>query len=257
MVKPLYPLRDKPPTLKKKKPEAAPQQPLWKNPYIISVAVITVVLAGAVVSHTMSGGKMDASSVTGSQKENSMLSFLKPSKYFSSKSKNLGEAQKEQLQKMGIDSTAESMGLKVETKNLREERRVLAMRKYEASRETADRRVKEKEEQRERLQSGTALQLKDAVMAAEDSGTLGIMKLERLLDEKLLTTGGDSADLDVLIFAYDRLAKAYENKNMEEKAKEAYLNEFKLLKSKAPDSQGPDWDNAISNIEQLTAKPSR
>ena len=94
-------------------------------------------------------------------------------------------------------------------------------------------------------------------MAAEDSNTLGIMKLEGMLKEKLLTSGGDRADLDVYIFAYERLAKAYEKKNMEEKAKEAYLNAFKLMKVQAPESQGPDWDSAIGNVEQINARPTR
>ena len=84
-----------------------------------------------------------------------------------------------------------------------------------------------------------------------------IEKLETLLDEKLRHTGGDSLDADVLIFACDRLARAYQKRNMDAKAKEAYINAFKLMKSQAPESQGPDWDDAISNVEQLRTKTSR
>jgi hypothetical protein len=40
---------------------------------------------------------------------------------------------------------------------------------------------------------------------------------------------------------------------MYDKAKEAYVNSFKLMKRQAPDEQGPDWDSAISNVEQLNA----
>ncbi len=263
MVKPLYPLSDISPDQRKRMKDAEKARKeyilsLCKNPYIISVVSIVLVLVIVIIVHSSgTSNKLDTSADLSNGNDGS-FSFLKPSKYFSSsKTKDIGAAQKEQLKQMGIDDHVESMGIKVEAKNLREERKILAMRKYEASRQTAERRIKEKEEHRQKLNSATSLQLKDAVMAAEDSGTLGIMKLEGLLKEKLLTSGGDRADLDVYIFAYERLAKAYENKNMEEKAKEAYLNAFKLMKVQAPESQGPDWDNAISNVEQLNARPTR
>ena len=263
MVKPLYPLSDISPDKRKKMKDAEKARKeyilqLCKNPYLISVVVVVLVLVVVIVIHSFGGGnKLDASAKLSNKGEDS-FSFLKPSKYFSSsKTKDIGTAQKEQLKQMGIDEKVESMGIKVEAKNLREERKILAMRKYEASRQTAERRIKEKEEHRQKLNSSTSLQLKDAVMAAEDSNTLGIMKLEGMLKEKLLSTGGDSADLDVYIFAYERLAKAYEKKNMEEKAKEAYLSAFKLMKVQAPESQGPDWDNAIGNVEQINARPTR
>ena len=263
MVKPLYPLSDISPDQRKRMKDAEKARKeyilsLCKNPYLISVVSVILVLIIVVVIHSSrSSNKLDTSANL-SNKGESSFSFLKPSKYFSSsKTKDIGAEQKEQLKQMGIDDHVESMGIKVEAKNLREERKILAMRKYEASRQTAERRIKEKEEHRQKLNSSTSLQLKDAVMAAEDSNTLGIMKLEGLLKEKLLTSGGDRADLDVYIFAYERLAKAYENKNMEEKAKEAYLNAFKLMKVQAPESQGSDWDNAIGNVEQINARPTR
>jgi hypothetical protein len=263
MVKPLYPLSDISPDQRKRMKDAEKARKeyilsLCKNPYIISVVSIVLVLVIVIIVHSSgASNKLDTSADLSNKNEGS-FSFLKPSKYFSSsKTKDIGAAQKEQLKQMGIDDHVESMGIKVEAKNLREERKILAMRKYEASRQTAERRIKEKEEHRQKLNSATSLQLKDAVMAAEDSGTLGIMKLEGLLKEKLLTSGGDRADLDVYIFAYERLAKAYENKNMEEKAKEAYLNAFKLMKVQAPESQGPDWDTAIGNVEQINARPTR
>lgn len=262
MVKPLYPLSDiRPEERKKKQDEAKARKAyiiqLCKNPYILSVAAIILVLIVVVVVHSSrSKNVLDASANPSGQKEGG-FSFLRSSKYFNSKAQDIGQSQKEQLKQMGIDDSVESMGVRVEARNLREERKILAIRKYEASRQTAERRVKEKEEQREKLSSGTARQLRDAVMAAEDSNTLGVMKLERLLEEKLLSTGGDSKDVDALIFAYDRLARAYQNKNMESKAKEAYINAFKLMKFQAPDTQGPDWDNAINTVEQIRAKPSR
>ncbi|HQB84214.1 MAG TPA: hypothetical protein PLR50_12005, partial [Candidatus Rifleibacterium sp.] len=66
--------------------------------------------------------------------------------------------------------------------------------------------------------------------------------------------GGSSEDVDALVYAYDRLAKVYENKNMQNKAKDAYVNIFKLMKRQAPETQGPDWDSAINSIEQLPVK---
>ncbi len=264
MVKPLYPLSDISPDKRKRMKDAEKARKeyiiqLCKNPYLISVVSVVIVLVVVIIVHSYrASNKLDASANLSNNKNDGAFSFLKPSKYFSSsKTKDIGAAQKEQLKQMGIDDKVESMGIKVEAKNLREERKILAMRKYEASRQTAERRLKDREEHRQKLNSSTSLQLKDAVMAAEDSGTLGIMKLEGLLKEKLLTSGGDSAELDVYIFAYERLAKAYEKKNMEEKAKEAYLNAFKLMKVQAPDSQGPDWDNAIGNVEQINARPTR
>ncbi len=263
MVKPLYPLSDISPDKRKKLKDAEKARKayiiqLCKNPYLISIVVIIFILITVIIIHsTRSSNKLNASATVSAQGE-SGFSFLRPSKYFSrSKVKDIGTLQKEKLKEMGIDDKVESMEIKVEAKNLREERKILAMRKYEASRQTAERKVKEKEERRQRLNSSTSLQLKDAIMAAEDSNTLGIMKLEGMLNEKLLSTGGDSADLDVYIFAYERLAEAYQKKNMEVKAKEAYINAFKLMKYQAPESQGPDWDNAISNLEQITARSSR
>jgi hypothetical protein len=181
------------------------------------------------------------------------LSFLKPSKYFGSGPSDL-RVRQQQLARMGIATESAAMNRKFEAKDLREERHILAIQKYEASRETSARFQQEREELRRKLSSPTSMQLKDAVMSLEDSDNLGIMKLESLLEEKLLSQGAAREDLDVLVFAYDRLAKVYENKNMQEKAKEAYVNIFNLMKKQAPDSQGPDWDSAISNVEQLTVK---
>jgi uncharacterized protein YgiB involved in biofilm formation len=128
------------------------------------------------------------------------------------------------------------------------------MRKFEATRETALRRKEEKERLRARLNSPASMQLKDAVMALEASDNLGIMKMERLLEEKLLEKGAKSEDLDVIIYAYDSLAKVYEEKNMQEKAKQAYVNAFKLMKRQAPKEQAPEWNEAISQVEQMKTK---
>lgn len=110
---------------------------------------------------------------------------------------------------------------------------------------------------KKKYETGTSSQLKEAVMSLEDSDLLGIMRLERLLEEKLLSKGAESQDLEALVFAYTQLAKTYEKKQMQDKAKDAYINAFKLMKKQAPETQGPDWDNAIRNVEQMNAKSSR
>jgi hypothetical protein len=244
MVRPLYPPRKKAPP---------PPPPLWKNPQLIGIGAIVVVLIIVSVYHFFSSGVIDPAALPGGQKKDGFMSFLKPSSYFKPDSK-VAELEKEKLTKMGINESVDALNSSVEAKDLREQRRILAMRKFEASRETAVRKEKEKEVLRRKLNSPTSLQLKDAIMALEASDNLGIMKLERLLEEKLHDSGAKSEDLDVIIYAYDSLAKVYESKNMQEKAKESYISAFKLMKKRAPPEQGPDWDNAIDNVEQMKTK---
>ena len=248
MVRPLYPLRNPP-----GKKQLPPAPPLWKNPHLLGAGAIVLVLMLVFVVHVSRSGKINPEANPDGSESGGVFSFLKPSKYFGGKPRDL-KIHQEQLVKMGIASQSEALNRKIEAKNLREERRILAIQKYEASRETAARFQKDREELRRRLQTPTSMQLKEAVMALEDSDTLGIMKLERLLEEKLLSQGGSGEDVDALVYAYDRLAKAYESKNMQAKAKEAYVSIFRLMKRQAPDSQGPDWASAISTIEQLPVK---
>lgn len=244
MVRPLYPPRKK---------ELPPPPPLWKNPQLVGSAVIIIVLAVIFVYHFFSAGVIDPEAVPGGKSSSGMFSFLKPSKYFKS-DKKVAEVQNQKLKEMGINESVQALKNDFQAKDLREERRILSMRKYEATRETAEKRQQGREELRRKLSSPTSLQLKDAITSLEASDNLGIMKLERLLEEKLMTQGANREDLDVIIFAYDSLAKVYEDKQMYDKAKEAYVSSFKLMKRKAPDEQGPDWDNAIGNVEQLNTK---
>ncbi|NLV93728.1 MAG: hypothetical protein GX031_04140, partial [Candidatus Riflebacteria bacterium] len=185
--------------------------------------------------------------------------FSLNSKYFESgKTKDLSQIQQEKLERMGIKAeSSEVLSKKLAAKDFREERRLMAISKYEAIREQADRRMREQDEKRKKYETGTSSQLKEAVMSLEDSDLLGIMRLERLLEEKLLSKGAESQDLEALVFAYTQLAKTYEKKQMQDKAKDAYINAFKLMKKQAPETQGPDWDNAIRNVEQMNAKSSR
>lgn len=249
MVRPLYPLKNQP----GKKGPAEPPQPAWKNPQLISAVAVVLILGVVFVYHFSRSGIIDPQANAGGTSEG-LMEFLKPSKYFSNKTGDIQKNYSQQLAKMGIATQSEVLNRKVEAEDLREQRQIMSIQKYEASREASAKFQQEREELRRRLSSPTSLQLKDAVIALEDSDNLGIMKLESLLEEKLLTKGADREDLDVIVHAYDSLAKVYERKNMPEKAKEAYVNVFKLMKKQAPDSQGPDWDNAISNVEQINVK---
>lgn len=250
MVRPLYPLKN-PPGRKSAQPAVSP----YKNPHLIGAVSLVLVLLVLVIYHFSGSGVIDpAVSPSSGKSEKGLFSFLTPSR-FSAGSRDLQEKHQQNMAKMGLATETEALSRPVEAKDLREQRRIMAIQKYEAAREVSDRFQQEREELRHRLNSPSSLQLKDAVMALEDSDNLGIMKLERLLEEKLHSSGADRKDLDVLVFAYDSLARVYEQKNMPEKAKNAYLNMFHLMKKQAPDSQGPDWDSAISNIEQLNPRP--
>ena len=249
MVRPLYPLKNPP----GKKSEPAPV-PVLKNPYLIGALSLVIVVAILVIYHFVSPTVIDPTAVPASGGSGEgIMSFLKPPR-FSAGSRELQSKHQQQMAKMGLATETEALSRPVEAKDLREQRRIMAIQKYEATREVADRFQQEREDLRRRLNSPSSLQLKDAVMALEDSDNLGIMKLERLLEEKLLAKGADRQDLDVLVYAYDSLAKVYERKNMPEKAKDAYLNVFHLMKKQAPDSQGPEWDAAIGNVEQLNSQ---
>jgi len=250
MVRPLYPLKNPP----GKKP-VPPAVPLYKNPHLIGAFSLVVILLVLVIYHFARPGVIDPTASPSSEKsEGGLFSFLRPSR-FSAGSRDLQAKHQQQMARMGLATETKALSSPVEAKDLREQRRIMAIQKYEAAREASDRFQQEREELRRRLSSPTSLQLKDAVMALEDSDNLGIMKLERLLEEKLHSSGADRRDLDVLVFAYDSLARVYEQKNMPEKAKNAYLNMFHLMKKQAPDTQGPDWDSAISSIEQLNPRP--
>ena len=267
MVKPLYPLSDISPDKKKRLKEAKLAKEkarkefilsLVKNPYLVSVILVVFILGVVLIIHSnRAKNTLNTSASVSGKKDNSSFSWKLSNVFSSDKTKDIGATQKEQLKQMGIDDNVDSFDVKIEAKNLREERKILAMRKYEASRQTAERRVRDQEERRQKLNSNKSLRLKEAVMAAEDSNILGIMKLESFLDDALRNSGGDSADVDLYIVAYEHLAKVYQKNNREEKAKEAYVNAFRLMKSQAPDSQAPDWDSAISSVEQLSAKPTR
>ncbi|MGM0599062.1 MAG: hypothetical protein ACQETH_04510 [Candidatus Rifleibacteriota bacterium] len=241
MVRPLYPPRKKAPP---------PPPPLWKNPQLVGATAIILILVVVFVYHFYSSRIINPQALPGGEKSESMFSFLEPSQYFKANSK-IADLQKEKLKKMGINESSKALNSEVEAKDLREQRRILAIRKYEAARETAERRRREREELVKRLNSKTSQELKRAVVALEASDNLGIMKLESLLEEKLMESGAKSQDLDAIIYAYNSLAKVYEKKRMHDKAKNAYVSAFRLMKRRAPADQEPEWNAAIDEVEQM------
>ncbi len=247
------------PTFKKKPKEKKEEKPapIWKNPNIMVAGSIIIVFIALFFIHRATGSKKIDPTALPSQA--SKDNFSLNSKYFETgKGKDLAELQERQLAKMGI-ATASSDVLKkdLRVKDFQEQRRVMAITKYEAIREQADRRARIQREKRQKYERGTASQLREAVLSLETSDQLGIMRLERLLEEKLMSKGADSEDLQALAFAFTQLAETYEKKQMQDKAKEAYLNAFKIMKTQAPAEQGPEWDKAIRNIEQLDARISQ
>ena len=196
MVKPLYPLSDISPDKRKRLKDAKLAKEkarkefilqIVKNPYLVSAALVIIILISVVFIHTSNSKKtLDTSSDSG-KKNKSGFSWNLSKVFTNEKPKDIGTVQQEQLKQMGIDDNVESFEVKVVAKDLREERKILAMRKYEASRQTAERRIRDKEEQRQKLNSNKSLRLKEAVMAAQDSNMLGIMKLEDTLVVKTLT----------------------------------------------------------------------
>ncbi|RCK74616.1 MAG: hypothetical protein OZSIB_0103 [Candidatus Ozemobacter sibiricus] len=244
MVRPLYP---------RPKPEPAPEPPWWKSPSILGAGVGILALAVVAVVHFGTGpGVIDpgAGPGSGAARDGGWFSFLKPSRYI--RPKPIDVIAEEEWRELGLASgTVAPPALKAE--NYREKRRLYAFQKYETVRQLAREKENERTEFERRRSTPTAMTLKEAVSALEDSDNLGIMKLESLLKEELQKQGAKSENLDILIFAFQNLGDTYTRKNMKQKAKEAYLNAFRLLKEKAPSEEGAQWDAAMAEIEKLDA----
>lgn len=249
MIRPLYPLRPKAPIPKEKE-----LPPWWKSPHLIAVAVILIVVASLFTFQRKSrNGVLDPEALPGAQRQEAggILSFINRSKYFQKSATDISAQNQGQLSRLGLSTDSQALSQPIKAANLREQRRILAIQKHEAAHESARRRQRDREELMTKLSTPTSMQLKEAVKGLENSDTLGIMRLERLLEERLLREGGDSRDLDVLIYAYDVLANTYVERGMPERAKEAYVNAFRLMKNRAPEEQIPGWDKAITTVEQM------
>jgi len=236
----------------------AKEVPLWKNPYVLAISGGVLVFLAVFIYHIFfrNDGVIDPTKVTaGNSKRGGVFGFLRDSLHWKKKPYDIFN--EEQLAEMGIPSGSTRVFNAAKKTDFRNQRRIFALRKYEAIKRLGDERKAEKEEFYRRMDRPEARQLKDAILSLNLADNLGIMKLENLLEEKLMKDGGRHQDIDLMIFAYKNLGQVYQKKNMQIKAKDAYLKVFQLLKAKAPAEQGPNWDQAIGEVEKINAKAPR
>ncbi|HEY9072267.1 MAG TPA: hypothetical protein VIV61_18545 [Candidatus Ozemobacteraceae bacterium] len=255
MVRPLYPPR------RKTGHEEPPAAPWWKSPQILLAGVCVLVVGGVTVYHF--GGfagipglpsSNTISDTTPSGSRGGYFSFLKGSNLWKKTSTSI-DMHEDELADLGLSTdTARTFAAAGKVDNYRDQRRRFAIEKYEGSRRLAEEHMKEREEFQRQRSSPVALELKDAIEALDASDNLGVLKLEGLLQEQLLKTGGKRENLDILVYAFQSLGDVYARKNMQKKAKESYLAAFQLMKEQAPAEQGPEWDRVISEVQRLEAK---
>lgn len=254
MVRPLYPPRHK----SSKEDNALP--PWWKS-YQLWLAGLLVAAIGGVTVYHFGGdlgipGLPTSNTITDTtpSRGGGYFSFLKGSNLWRKTSNSL-DTHEEELAELGLPTeTVRVLAADAKSENFRDRRRRFAIEKYEAGRRLADEQEKEQSEFQRQRTSPVALELKDAVMALDASDNLGVLKLEGLLREQLLKTGGKRENLDILVYAFQNLGDVYTRKNMKLKAKESYLSAFQLMKEQAPAEQGPEWDRVIAEIGRLDAK---
>ncbi len=254
MVRPLYPPR------RKNQQENNQLPPWWKSSYIWLAGLCIAAVGGVTVYHFTGGGVPGLSSGTISDStpsgkgDGGYFSFLKGSNLWRKTSNSL-DTNADELAELGLPSeTVKAFAVDPKADNYREQRRRYAMEKYEAGRSLADEHEKERESFQRQRSSPVALELKDAITALDASDNLGVLKLEGLLQEQLLKTGGKRENLDILVYAFQNLGDVYTRKNMKLKAKESYLSAFQLMKEQAPAEQGPEWDRVIAEVGRLEAK---
>ena len=190
------------PVFKKKKTAVKTEKPtqkkIWQNPHFLTGASIVAVFLIAAIIHFSFGKKLDPKASSTSKK-----GFTTNSHFFSDgTAKDLSEIQKKKLEEIGLKTeeiakNKEESVLKkqIKAKNFQEQRRIMAMSKYEAIRERAESRERLKAENKKKYETGTAGQLKDAVMALKQNDMYGLLKLENMLDERFRQSGADSQDL--------------------------------------------------------------
>lgn len=255
MARPLYPPR------RKHGQEEHPLPPWWKSPQLWLAGLCVATVAGVTLYHF--GGDLGIpglptsstiSDPTSTGKGGGYFAFLKGSNLWRKTSSSL-ERNEDELVELGLPSeTIRVLAVDTKAENYRDRRRRFAIEKYEAGRRLADEQEKEQSDFQRQRSSPVALELKDAVMALDASDNLGILKLEGLLREQLLKSGGKRENLDILVYAFQNLGDMYTRKNMRLKAKESYLSAFQLMKEQAPAEQGPEWDRVIAEVGRLEAR---
>ncbi|MBF0410671.1 MAG: hypothetical protein HQM10_25225 [Candidatus Riflebacteria bacterium] len=229
---------------RKKKKDTENEPSLWFNPYMIAVVILTLLLIGVIVYHFFLSTPVIDQKPAG--QNDGFFSFLKTGLFAR---KTPTDISIEEYDSIGISSDSIKAFAGVKAENFRDKRRIFALQKVEAIRmqnEESRRQIAERNEQRSR---GTSLELKEAVEALNDSESLGIMKLESIIQRELSKEEANTEKIDVLIFACQILAENYSKKQMQEKAKDTYLNMLRLLKERAPAEQGQHFDGAIAELQ--------
>ena len=225
---------------------------------MIGIALGVLLLVGSVLYHAFFSGSgvIDPTRPAGpASQKGGVFAFLKQSLHWKKKPVDIFD--EDQLEKIGIPSGTTRVFNAGRDQEFKNKKRMFALRKYEGIKRLGDDRLAAKEEFYRRMNRPEARQLKDAIVSLDMADNLGIMKLENLLQEKLLKDGGRFQDIDLMVFAFKKLGQVYQKKNMQEKSKEAYLQVFRLMKEQAPAEQGPEWDKAISEVEKLSARAPR
>lgn len=248
MIQPLYPPRPK--KTKQAEPEGPP---LWQNRHLQgAVAGIFLLVAVMAYHFATSQPKIDPTlPPAGQTEEKGVFSFLNLSRRWK---ETPTPSDVDDLTKMGIPSETLKIFAEVGADNFRDKRRLAALQKLEGVRRLGMERERRAEEMQKSRNSPTALRLKDAMRGLESMDSLGMMRLENLLNEELMSKGGRREDLDILIYAFQSLAKKYEERNMLQKAKEAHIATLRLMKEHSDSDQAASWDDAISRIENIPVK---
>jgi len=243
MPRPLYPR-------KKPGPDQHPDVPLWRHTSLQLAFLGVVGLAGVFVYHFFLAPPSLSSDPSGTGASGGgFFSAIQKTLFKPKASLELDNAE---MNALGIASSSTRSFAGAKAENFREKRRLSALQKYEGIRQQGDERRQRLNDLRTQRNSGVGLELKEALQSLQDADNLGIMKLESLLQRESHPGGHTEGEkLDVLIFAWQNLAEAYSQKQMKEKAKDAYLNMVRLMKERAPADQEPQFNDAIARIGQL------
>ncbi|MFZ2959872.1 MAG: hypothetical protein WA705_23585 [Candidatus Ozemobacteraceae bacterium] len=239
MARPLYP--------RKKGATEKPEAPLWRNPYLVLSGLGVLALSSVATYHFVFAPAV-ISDRTGSAEKGGFFSFLNRPLF--SKNQPL-ELATEEMEALGIASSAGKAFVGVRAENYREKRRLSAMQKYEGIRIQGDERRQRLLDVQVMRNSGMGLEFKEAFTALQDADNLGIMKLENLLQSEVAKGGMSGEKLDIVIYAYQTLGETYAKKQMKEKAKGSYMNMLRLMKERAPQEQDAQFSEAISKVEEL------
>ncbi|MBF0545454.1 MAG: hypothetical protein HQM08_13520 [Candidatus Riflebacteria bacterium] len=218
----------------------------WRSPYIIGSGIGILVLVGIFFYHFFIAAPVISDKPTGGESDG-FFGFLKKGLFAKKPPIDMSN---EELDALGIATASRKAFTGAAPENYRDQRRIFALQKIESIRHQNDERFRENALRVEQRSKGSGLELKEAVESMEDSESLGIMKLESLVQRESNQEGISNEKVEMLIYACQMLGDAYAKKQMKEKSRDVYLTMFKLLKERAPEEQGPQHLQAISEFEK-------